>query len=91
MANAKYEEIAQQLLDKNPHEWGEYLDGLKLAPSELSEVERIADFRAQCCAMLSGYLEMRGTSGCGDHGHAEALDSGKKKFKKVRKALGYNQ
>lgn len=40
-------------------------------------------------AALSEYLGYRGSYGCGDHGHEEALGEAKKKRKKVRKALGY--
>lgn len=47
------------------------------------------DSVAEHCARLSGYLEARGATGCGDNGHADGVKSSNRKVTKIRKALGY--
>ena len=37
----------------------------------------------------AAYLEARYTMGCGDHGHAAAVERSNKEVARVRKAIGY--
>lgn len=55
------------------------------------DIERAADMMTQDAAFLSAYAGARGANGFGDHGHAAAVEAGRKTLKKVRKALGYLQ
>lgn len=52
-------------------------------------LEKEAAAVSQRAAWVSEYLSLRGASGCGDHGHDEAVKGANKYLKKVRKALGY--
>lgn len=62
---------------------------LNFTISELSEIESLLNQVTQKACKLSEYIGYRGTFGCGDSGHDEALNKSEKRLTKVRKALGY--
>ena len=53
------------------------------------ELENWLDSVCERAALLSGYLDARGASGCGDNGHAEGVRHANLTLVKVRKALGF--
>ncbi len=57
--------------------------------ANVQELANWLDSMTERCARLSGYLEARGATGCGDNGHAEGVKQSNKKVAKVRKAIGY--
>lgn len=74
-----------------PVQWdGITTECLKRGTATVQEIANCLDSMAERCARLSGYLEARGATGCGDNGHAEGVKSSNKKVTKVRKAIGYS-
>lgn len=82
-------DIVMKFIQTGRNEWEEIFKNLNLQPSEMQEVERLADRIAMECGLLSGYLGKRGADGCGDSGKHMAFQSGLKVYNKVRRALGY--
>lgn len=68
-------------------EWEDFVTDLDI--SDRQELEKYANTLCQKAAYMVGYLSVRGTNGCGDHGHEDGEKGGKEQLKAVRKALGY--
>lgn len=62
----------------------------ELDNSEIQKIDSMAMSESVICAMLSTYLGHRGSNGCGDDGHEEAMKQAEKMRKRARKAVGYS-
>ena len=60
-----------------------------MSSEQKHDLEHWLDGVCERAALLSGYLDARGNTGCGDNGHAEGVKYGNRKLVAVRKALGY--
>lgn len=78
-----------RILEAAPVTWDSKVS--KLSMSDRQELERTLSDLCQRAARLIGYLEARGTTGCGDGGHADGVKESNRRVAKVRKALGYTQ
>lgn len=74
-------------ISRPPVEW----DAMNSEFTQQYRVDLIRDLESliQRASMLSGYLEMRYGSGCGDQGHDDAVKESNRRLKAVRKALGF--
>lgn len=86
------EKAGMRWLLSAPISWDEKVtESGKAGTSEIQEIANWLDQVAVRAVRLSGYLEARGATGCGDGGHASGVKSSNKKAAKVRKAIGYTQ
>lgn len=67
----------------------DFWDNDTITDSDMKEMERFLDAVAFRAVMLSVYLGLRGGNGCGDHGHEDALEAGRKIEKDARQIMGY--
>src|SRR5512146_1863134 len=74
-------------LECAPITWEDRVSALSM--SERQELERWLDSVCERAAMLSGYLDARGVTGCGDNGHADGVKHANRKLVAVRRALGF--
>lgn len=80
-------DLAFQILNGAMVEWEEAVR--MLTSAQIQEVQNRCDAMAERAARLSGYLDARGATGCGDSGHSEGVKRSNKKAHRVRKALGF--
>lgn len=69
--------------------WQELVSSLSIA--ERQEYETTLSSLCIHAARFVGYLEARGTTGCGDSGHADGVKQSGKTAAKVRTALGFTK
>lgn len=85
--SGKVEQAAALLLSIPRRDWENLIGNTK--ESGWQDLEHHLDGLAQNASMLSEYLGQRGSYGCGDHGHEDALKAANSKLKKIRQAMGY--
>lgn len=62
-----------------------------ISRGSIQDAERQLDSCIERLARFREYISQRNGSGCGDQGHAAAVEASNKLAGKIRKALGYTQ
>jgi len=83
------EEMAQDLMNLAPKDWEKTIDAIP--EKERDSLRRELEGISERSGALSGYLEERHGSGCGDQGHEKAMKKAMRNGKMIwMKVFGFN-
>lgn len=83
--------LVKLIAETGINDWDKAVHKLKGMSGEapMQTYRNRANRLAEGLLLFSSYLNFRGATGCGDHGHEAALEGAQKALKKIRRAMGY--
>lgn len=78
---------ARKLLELAPVELEKAIDAIPM--SDRQELAQELDAICQKASLVSGYLDARGATGCGDNGHSAGVREANKARTRIRAAIGF--